>query len=652
MNNDDTQHDVVDDDAPGVSEGAEENAHLFALFESFDKDLEAHWEEWRPEARECYAFYSGEQWDQDDIAAAEETQRLLVQFNRIAPTVDAVIGAEITGRQQVQFLPREVGDSAVNEILTQGANWILDECDGESEDTDAFRDCLICGIGWSEQRPDYEVESVIIRERVDPLEMAVDPSSRKSNFADATYIRRERKMSKRAFEELAASFGKPDATPDEDSLEPRKPVIVDPRLRYTGVNPPEGANEDEVTVREYQWVEKTYQYLVLVENQIVSLSQEQFEEVEEEVGIIEHQRVPQKRYRKAIVAGSDILELTDIELGDFTYTAITGKRDRNKNYWYGLVKPMLDPQRFSNKFLSQIINIINTNAKGGLMAEEDAFVDQREAEDSWASYDEITWLKSGAMTGANGSKIQIKPSPVYPQGSDRLMTLSNEAIRDVTGVNQELLGLADRQQPGVLEFQRKQSAYGILASFFDSKRRYTKMAGKKLLAMMRLYLPQDKLVRVTGEDNQPRYVPLALAPQTAEYDVVVDEAPSAPNQKMQTFQIMTQMMPVLEPLFMQNPQLAAEFIRYSPLPTALAEKTAQALSEMQQAQATAQQQQQAKADAMLQAEIGEKNAGAAQRMASAEKDQAQIEYDGIELLGKAAAMLNPMTPESEPLPNV
>jgi hypothetical protein len=55
--------------------------------------------------------------------------------------------------------------------------------------------------------------------------------------------------------------------------------------------------------------------------------------------------------------------------GRFSWACITGELDRNKGHWFGLVKIMRDPQMWTNKWLSQMLHILNSTAKDGIVAD-------------------------------------------------------------------------------------------------------------------------------------------------------------------------------------------------------------------------------------------------------------------------------------------
>jgi hypothetical protein len=222
--------------------------------------------------------------------------------------------------------------------------------------------------------------------------------------------------------------------------------------------------------------------------------------------------------------------------------------------------------------------MVNVNAKGGLMGEVDAFEDIRDAEATWSDPAAFTKLAPGGM-----AKVKEKTPPSYPQSMDRLMEVSVTAIRDTTGINQEMLGLAGRDQPGVLEAQRKKQAYSILSAFFDAARRYRKIQGRILLDFMRKFLPPDTLVRIVNDDGSPMYQQIGRAfdAQSDKFNVIVDDTPAGPNQKSIVFQMITQMMPLLQNANL-GPDVWAELLKYSPLPSAVSLKIGQALMSQEQ----------------------------------------------------------------------
>ena len=612
-------------------------------------DIEAHYkrardhsDKWRAEAREDYDFVSGVQWSEEDAALLSEQGRVGVTFNRVAPVIDAVAGAEVSNRQEVRYIPRETGDAKVNEILTAGAKWVRDECNAEDEESDAFCDAVICGMGWTETHVEYDddPDGKVYIDRVDPLEMYWDSAAKKHNISDARWILRVKKYSRDA---LAAQWGATkidgiiaDLDKTERELGADEDLQGEPHNAtdaWKYKNDASGAGKvPAFKVREYQWYESERVYRVPnpQSGQLEDVEVAAFEKLKpalEAAGVPFTDVKPRKAYR-AYALGKNILE-SGPGPGDtrFTYNAITAKRDRNRGYWHGLVRPMKDPQRWANKFFSQILHIVNSHSKGGLLIEQGAAKSLEQVKEEWARADGVIELNPGGL-----DKLREKTQGQYPTGIDRMMEVAVSAIRDVTGVNLEMLGLADRTQAGVLEYQRKQAGLTILASLFDALRRYRKDQGRLLLTFIRKYVADGRLIRVVGEQGA-QYVPLALDKQTARFDIVVDDSPTSPNQKEQVFGVMSSLMPMLTKIGVAPP---AEALDYLPLPSSLVEKwkaqIAQAAQQpnpeaqaAQAAQAAEQQKMQAdqQTEAQRQAFEGQK----LQAEAQAEQQKSQLDLE-------------------------
>ena len=527
---------------------------------------------WRDSARDWYAMAAGEQWDSGDLARLQEQQRPAVVFNRILRTLNAVAGTQVSNRQEVRFIPREIGDAQLNEILTAAASWVRDECDAEDEESDAFRDMCTTGMGWTETRLCYESdpEGKIIIDRTDPLEMYWDSSARKRNISDAQWIMHVKVMD---LDEFQTKW--PDADPElasspwegsEDDSSKRSHVYPQDAYKVSRSDKKRGGKA-RIRVAHIQWAERHDVYRV--GKRAESMEVPDFEKIKnklEQHGI-DHVRQPGVVWHRAFVAGGVELESGPCPHPDGpTFRCMTYERDHNAGTWFGLVKAMVDPQRFGNKFFSQVLDILNKGSKGGLMIEADATDDMRELEAKWARPDAVVKFRPGALSQG---KIQEKPVVKLPTGIDRLMAFSLDAVHEVNGISLEFLGAADRAQAGVLEHQRKQAGLTILAPLFDSLRRYRKEQGRVLLHFIKEYISDGRLIRITGGDGKEQYVPLIKQLDVAKYDVIVDEAPTSPNMKERVYGALVEMLPAISKMGIPLPP---ELLDYAPIPSSLAQK--------------------------------------------------------------------------------
>lgn len=223
-----------------------------------------HASSWRKEARDAFNFYAGKQWSETDIEKLKDQQRVPVTFNRTAILIDAVIGYEVNNRQETRYIPRTPGDAKVNELLTEGANYFRDQCDAEFEESDAFRDMCITGMGWTNDRLSDErnPEFDLVRDRVDPLRMLWDPSARKPNLDDARYIMYEADFSKDEAKALVPEWDGEYRHVDwlweieEDTKDNNNP-----RSGYKGEREDNTTTRD-VRVLEYQWCEDKLEHVI------------------------------------------------------------------------------------------------------------------------------------------------------------------------------------------------------------------------------------------------------------------------------------------------------------------------------------------------------------------------------------------------------
>lgn len=621
---------MSDEDQASVS--ALDKAAQLRTFKAWHRADSSHSAKWRKEAREDSDFVAGHgQWSSDERAALESSDRVPITFNMILRFIKAVAGTEINGRHEVRYLPRTSEDTKPNELLTAASQWMSDGCDAEDEESEAFQNAMICGMGWTENRLDYETdpEGKYIEESINPLEMFWDSKARKKNLVDARRVWRVRKM---LLSEARALF--PDV-PDDDldakwanGFETDSDKDADERRKRQDENS-EGDDNAEVLIVQLQWWERE-PYALIADPATGERTEITLDEYKTLMGRAKKLGIPIKGvkmvrrvYKQAWVGNEVLGEIEPAPCKDhFSFQCITGEPDKNAGTWFGLARIARDPQKWGNKWLTQSLHILNASAKGGIIAETDAFEDQKQAEESWAKHDRITWAKKGALSGANGPKWAQKPATAFPAGFFQLMNFAYDAVPQVLGINMELMGMRDVNQPGVLEAQRKQAAMTILATMFDSLRRFRKLVGRIRLYFIQEYLADGRLIRVVGPEGA-QAIPLIKDKTLGRYDVIVDDAPTSPNQKEANWAIIATMLPAFKDKLMENPELLIATLEQSPLPSGFVEKIKAVVSKPNpQAEKQVQI-----AEAAAMAQIGKDQASAEKSKADAAKVMSEIGFN-------------------------
>jgi hypothetical protein len=245
-------------------------------------------------------------------------------------------------------------------------------------------------------------------------------------------------------------------------------------------------------------------------------------------------------------------------------------------------------------------------------------------------------------------KIMAKPGQAMTAGVMQLMQISDTMFSKVSGMNVEIMGMADRQQPGVLEAQRKQSAMTIMATLFDSLSAFRREVGQMRLTYIQDYLADGRLIRVHGEDGQ-KAIPLLKDKTMGSYDVIVDDAPSSTNMKEKAWAGLMTLLPTIQNML--TPEVVVMLLDYVPnLPSRLVEDLKKIASEPPPPEQVEQKKRAAEA------EVSDKEAGAVQKksaavlnLAKAANERAQQQMARIQAIdAELAPLLDPMNVMSVP----
>lgn len=593
-----------------------------------------HSRDWRTKARRWFQFVAGEQWEADDVAYLKDKLRPVITFNRTAIIINAVVGSQIENQPEVIYSAVEPGDVMPNNVLQGAGEWFRRTAGSDYADADAFLHTCIAGMGWTETIIDYDedIKGKPHQIPLDPLEMYWDASARLANLRDARRLWRaiemdlevakERwpdKMDHELHADWAGVLGEGNHAVDQEQANQYQ-------NDETNANTANGekSNRKTVIVVHLQWKEKVDKIYTQDEEtgKEMWLDKPAFAKLNDRMvtlGLEPMQGIPTKKmvWKQAII-GRDVLEQSELPIDDFTWGCVTGYKDHVEGTWYGLVRGMMDPQMWANKWLSQTLHILNSNAKGGVAVEVGAVENVADFEESWANSDEVTWLRPGGK-----DRIMPKNSNQPSASFFNLMEFAITSIRDSVGVNLEQLGMRGAIQAASLEQQRKDAGLTILAPILEPFHYYREMHGKKVLAFIQRYLNDGRLIRIVGESNA-QYVPLALE-QDACYDVFVDEAGTGANIKDRVWSFIA---PMIDRI---SPQVLIELLPFSPLPATVVASVQAAIRESMKPDPMAEKAKQAELQKLL-SDIKMTDASSVKTIAEAEKLGVDSKLDTIQLI--------------------
>lgn len=632
-------------------------------------------------------------------------RRAMVNFQKIAQNIDSVVGFMAQNRRQAKFLAH-VNNDQMQQIYSRNMNSLYafhrDRTNADQLESKQDLDLVVNGYGAIETDLSYIIGNAttdpngeIIKCRLDPMRTYWDSNARAANVTDARYCGYYDDYDLKDALSLFQGSKEEDFEDVADSdVEDKAGYVYNPwgglydKIKLDNSVEWSAKEEDMMRVYNHQWYEFETFYraknplfaatdfytaahtkirLDLIKADLKSyapaginagdlfdfdpLAQELvFDEktkgklVKEFGDQIQPVGFKRKCFYTVVISGEHIFsKFKSICQQGFSVKFKTGNYNERGKYWIGMVNSMVEPQKYYNKALTELMFTIAANSKGGVMIEEDAVEDISDFESKWAKTDAVIKVQSGALAGG---KIQAKAAPAMPTGIENIITLSDAAI-SANGVDPAFLGQANDQETGILYKRRIRQIISKMWWVADSITLYQKEDARLCADLIRVWVENNsgQWIRITGPDGADQFSQISEDMMAPEYDVTIQEGAQTPEDKSETAQFIGGMADKY--LSIGNAQVAgtlyAEAIEMLPLDGDVKQRmttvlnpnqqmipAAQAQQAIQQLQQQIQQLQSAMTQAQVDevksktalnmAKIPEIHASAGQKMAGAYKD--------------------------------
>lgn len=514
----------------------------------------------RANTAKCRAFDAGDyEGYQDKIQFRDvngQKKRATVQFNHIQTYTSAIVGFLAQNRRKPIYVAR-VQELQPQQFYSKYCNVLSDHCrermNAPQVETQQDGDLITCGLGVTETDLSYgegyastSANGEILMGQVDLDTYSYDPAARQTNLRDRRWdcVTKEYDLDE-ALELFSDSKEEDFEAPADKSASQYEPSdnlggSYD-RIKYDWAS----KNENTVNVHFYQWydIEPFYRAdnplytltspesqmgaqmaLEAIANEmqdedfdpradIIAFSEATKTKLVEVFGdYIKPEQFRRKVFYSAVCSGDKCFTAFKTIHQGFTRKVKTGKFDAKNKIWTGLVNPMMEPQKYYNKFLTELIFVIAANSKGGVIIEDDSVEDIEEFEEQYARTDGVCVVREGTVS--NG-KIMPKRLAFQPTGYEQLIQLAGTAIPEVAGVDKSFLGSSENKlESAVLQRQRIRQVVSRLASYVDSIMLCQKEHAEMMLDLMRVYGQNNEgeMFRLTGDDSEQMH--LTINPAT------------------------------------------------------------------------------------------------------------------------------------------
>lgn len=517
-------------------QSAEDDAIVEQQWSSYTRARDAGHLDYVEEARKFDDFYYGDQWEDTVKTTLDAQKRPYHTVNLVLSTVNAVTGEYIRSRQDIAFQPQGKGanqDTAVS--LRFLFKQIAINNESEQKEKMVFQDGLIQDRGYFYYYLDFsdnldgEVRELVL----DPTDVILDPGAKEYDPETWSEVFISRWMTP---EEIGALYGEEfkdkvdlaaaNGTFGHDSLEWEAPNFSG--NHYNSEIFFQSTEEDVKRVKRIRVIERQYRRLTrtafFVDTKAGDMKRvpegwdkERIKAFAKKMDLAIIWK-PERRIRVTITADKILLHDNWSLFNRFSIVPFFPYFRRGRPF--GLVRNLISPQEMLNKVTSQELHVVNTTANSGWIFKSGTLVNM-DADDL---------ASQGAKTGlvieyeGEHAPVKIQPNQV-PTGLDQISAKAGTYFREISGVNEAMLGAGRSDSSKALDARRKG---GLVQQeiIFDNLDYTRKIRAKLMLEMVQNYYTETRLIQIFEKNEDGDDVPQEIAINDR-YETLDDETGEA-----------------------------------------------------------------------------------------------------------------------------
>lgn len=518
-------------------------------FSRYVRARDARHSDYVKNAKRYDQFYLGEQWDKDTLDKLESQGRPALTINMVLATVNAALGEQIKTASDIRFKPAKHGDDETANAINKTFQYIAEQNSLDDLEPIIVADGFIQERGYFDVRMNFDknINGDVAINVENPIDVIPDPDA-----SDADPLTWGECFITRwvSIDDIETEFGEEKAKKlrelaqgvnlGSDSMDSETPTFGD----ESGADTPP-ADNSEMELKRVRVVERQYfkmrnvAQIVDIETGDIRDLPEKYQadkelqhELQRTYSNIVIRNIRKKSVRITITADTTVLH-DDWSLYR-TFTIVPYFPYFRRGNPMGLVRNLISPQELLNKTSSQELHIVNTTANSGWVVQQD----------SLANMDSDDLGQRGAETGLvieykNGFEAPAKIQPnQIPTGIDRISQKALVSIRQISGINESLVGADRADVSGVAIQERRASGQTQLAVPFKNISRMRKFLARKVLELIQDFYDDTRIIYITDttEPENPRQEMTINQPDEnggiqydvtkGDYDIVIGSQPS------------------------------------------------------------------------------------------------------------------------------